>query len=110
MASPVLLEGVAVHVTFGGRSRRTRHGLRVRVSGSIAPADGAVIVTLQKLVRGRWAQSVRLHPTVASPTLLRYSRTLRLAHGGRYRVLVQTTDGARDSAVSRALTFRRPRR
>jgi len=110
VSSPVLTEGVTVHVTFGGSVRRTSRGLRVRVSGSIAPADTAVIVSLQKLVRGRWTLSARLTPRIASPTLMRFSRTLRLAHGGRYRVLVRVTDGARRSVVSRSLLFRRPPR
>jgi hypothetical protein len=110
-ASPVLLEGVAVHVTFGGHVRRTRHGLRVRVSGSIAPIATDIVATLQKRVRGRWVQTARLRLTIDQGAgVLRYSRTLRLGHNGRYRVLAQVTDGARVSSVSRALTFRRPRR
>ena len=108
-SSAVLLEGVAVRVTFGASARRTRRGLRVRVSGSIAPADFSVAILLQKLVGRRWVTTARMSPRAVSPTLLRYSRTLRLARGGRYRVFVRTTDGARLSAVSRTLVIRRPR-
>jgi hypothetical protein len=108
--SPALLERVAVRVSFGARARRTRRGLVARVSGSIAPAVGDIKVFLQKLVRGRWRTTSRLSLRIASPALLRYARTLHLAHGGRYRVLVRVTDGARVSAASRSLFIRRPRR
>ena len=110
VAGPALLERVAVRVSFGARERRTARGLIARVSGSIAPAAGDIVVHLQKLVRGRWQSTLRLRVTVASPTLLRYAHTLRLARGGRYRVFVRVTDGARVSAVSRSLLIRRPRR
>ncbi len=110
VVSPVLLERVAVRVSFGASERRTRRGLLARVSGSIAPGAGDVKVFLQKLVRGRWQATARLKVRVVSPALLRYARTLRLARGGRYRVLVRVTDGARLSAVSRSLLIRRPRR
>lgn len=108
--SGVMLEGVAVRVSFGASARRTARGLRVHVSGSIAPADFSVAVFLQKLVGRRWVSTARMQPRAVSPTLLRYTRTLRLARGGRYRVFVRTTDGARLSAVSRVLLIRRPRR
>ena len=108
-ASGAFREGVAVRVSFGASAKRTAHGLKVRVAGSIAPAAGDVRASLQKLVGRRWVSTAKLTLKVASGTLLRYTRTLHLAKGGRYRVLVRVTDGARLSAVSRTLNIKRPR-
>ena len=96
-------------MSFGANARRTRRGLLIRVHGTIAPAAGDVVVFLEKLTRGRWTPTTRLRVIALNADLLVYRRTLRVARGGRYRVLVRVTDGARVGAVSRALLVRRPR-
>ena len=108
-SSPILTEGVAVRVTFGASVKRTRSGMRIRVFGTISPAAPDVIAYLQKFVRHRWVVSTRLGLSLAGPNALRYRRALRVRSGGRYRVVVRVTDGARLSRASRVLVLRRPR-
>ncbi len=108
-SSGPLLERVAVRVSFGANARRTRRGLLIRVHGDIAPAAGDVVVYLEKVVRGRWRPTTRLRVSPLNANLLFYRRTLRVARGGRYRVIVRVTDGQRVGAVSRSLFIRRPR-
>lgn len=108
-SSQVLVEGVAVRVSFGANVSRTPRGLRIRVHGTIAPGARDVQALLLKYVGHRWVLSTRLSVVAVNANLLAYHKTLRVRTGGRYRVLVRVTDGARLSAVSRTLKLTRPR-
>jgi hypothetical protein len=107
VVSQVVFEGVRLRVSIRERIRRGSHGLTVHLSGFIAPADHSVTVSLQKAVGGRWRFVTRLTPRGYSAGLLSYGRTVRAAHGGRYRISVRPRDGALVRASSRAVMIRR---
>lgn len=105
VTSPVMLENVAVSVTF--HARRTHRRGRWRLYGTVTPAEPGALVGFQLLVAG--GRTVNTGGTVVkpgSPTVSRFSRTLRLRHRGVYRALIQVNDGAHVSAYSAPVLIR----
>jgi hypothetical protein len=99
VTSSVLLENVAVQVSF--HARRTHRRGRWRLYGSVTPAEPGALVGFQLLVAG--GSTVNEGGTVVKPgssTVSSFSRTVRLRHGGVYRALVKINDGAHVSAYS----------
>jgi hypothetical protein len=93
VSSPVILERVAVRVSF--HARRTHRRGYVRLYGMVAPAEPGARVGFQ-LVRHR-RPSVNKGGTrvkAATPAFSRFSRVVRIRHPGRYRALVVISDGA----------------
>jgi hypothetical protein len=104
---PVLLERVAVRVTF--HVRASKHRGFYRLYGSVAPALPGAHLAFQRLGRGGAPSTVSgavLHGGTRSS---HFSRTLRLTHGGLYRVAVQSTTPALLSNHSHWARVRRPR-
>ncbi len=92
VASPVVLQGVAVHVSF--HARRTRRRGYVYLYGTVAPAEVGATVGFQLLQPGN---SVNEGGTVvgpATPTVSSFGRTIRVRHPGVYRALVRISDPA----------------
>ena len=99
VTSTVLLEDVAVRVTFHARRTHRRH--RWRLYGTMTPAEPGALVGFQLLVAG--GRTINEGGTVVKPgssTESSFSRTVRLHHGGVYRALVKINDGAHVSAYS----------
>jgi hypothetical protein len=105
VVSPVVLENVAVRVTF--HARRAHHRGRWRLYGTVTPAEAGALVGFQLLVPGN--RTVNTGGTVVksgTPTTSRFARTVRVRHRGLYRALVKVADGAHVSAYSAPVLIR----
>jgi hypothetical protein len=105
VASPVVLESVAVRVSFHERSVG-RRGF-VRLFGTVSPAEVGALVGFQLLQPGH--RSVNEGGTVvtaASPTVSSFSRVVRIRRRGLYRALIKVSDGAHVSNVSTPILVR----
>lgn len=102
ISSPVLVEGVAVRVTFHiHRVHRNRHGRFYRMYGTVAPAEVGARVGFQLLRPG--LSSLNKGGTFVrsgTPTVSQFSTVVRIRHGGLYQALVQVADGSHVSAYS----------
>ena len=99
ITSPIVIENVAVRVSF--HARRTHHRGRWRLYGTVTPAEVGAQVGFQLLVAG--GRTVNEGGTIlkpATPTVSSFSRTVRLRHHGVYRALIKISDGAHVSAYS----------
>jgi hypothetical protein len=104
VASPVVLESVAVRVSFHVRRAR-RHGF-VRLYGDVAPAEVGALVGFQLLTPGRSVNQGGTVVEAGTPTVSRFSRIVRLRHPGLYRALVKVNDGAHVSNYSQPILVR----
>jgi hypothetical protein len=108
ISSPVLVEGVAVRVTFHARRvHRHRRGEFFRLYGTVAPAEVGARVGFQLLRPG--LPSVNRGGTFvisATPTVSRFSTIVRIRHRGLYQALVQVADGSHVSAYSATVRIR----
>jgi hypothetical protein len=105
VVSPVMLENVAVSVTF--HARRTHRRGRWRLYGTVTPAEPGALVGFQLLVAG--GRTVNTGGTVVkagTPTVSHFSRRVRLRHHGVYRALIQVNDGAHVAAYSAPVLIR----
>ncbi len=105
VSSPVVLENVAVRVSFHARSVG-RPGY-VRLYGTVAPAEVGALVGFQLLVPGH--KSVNEGGTsvkAGTPTVSRFSRVVRLHRRGLYRALIQVPAGAHVSNYSTPILVR----
>lgn len=105
VSSPVLLENVAVRVSF--HVRHTHRRGRVRLYGTVTPAEAGALVGFQRLVPG--GRTVNEGGTVVrtgDAKSSRFSRTVRLRKRGLYRALVKVNDGSHVSAYSAPISVR----
>ncbi|HXC46319.1 MAG TPA: hypothetical protein VNU24_06905 [Solirubrobacteraceae bacterium] len=102
LASPVLLQGVAVQVSLHVRqAHRHRRGNFVRFYGTITPAEPGAHIGIQLLRPG--GRSINQGGTIvtsASAGFSHFSTVVRVRHRGLYQVLVQVFDGSHVSAYS----------
>jgi hypothetical protein len=104
VASPVVVENVAVKVTF--RAKRTRQRGYWRLSGTVTPSEAGALVGFQLLRPGN---SVNQGGTGVKPgiaTYSRFERVVHIRHPGVYRALVKIDDLARVSAYSPPIYIR----
>lgn len=104
VASPILIENVAVRVTLHTRSTG-RPGF-ARMYGTVTPAEVGSLVGFQLLKPGH--RSVNVGGTSVkpgSPTMSRFNRVIRV-HRGLYKALVQVSDGANVSGYSAPVAIR----
>jgi hypothetical protein len=105
VTSPVVLENVAVRISFHvGRAHRRGY---VRLYGTVAPAEVGALVGFQRLVPG--GRTVNQGGTVVragTATVSSFSGALRVRGRGLYRALVKVSDGARVSAYSAPVLVR----
>jgi hypothetical protein len=108
ISSAVLLEGVAVRVSFHvHRVHRRRRGEFLRMYGTVTPAEVGARVGFQLLRPGlpslnQGGAFVRS----ATSTVSRFSTIVRIRHRGVYEALVQVADGSHVSAYSPPLRIR----
>jgi hypothetical protein len=104
VSSPVILEGVAVRVSFHVRSTKRRG--YARLYGTVTPAEVGALVGFQLLQPGK---SVNKGGTVvkaaASPNYSTFSRVVRVQRG-LYKALIQVAEGAHVSAYSNPVLIR----
>lgn len=104
VSSPVILENVAVRISFHVRATRRRG--YARLYGTVAPAEVGALVGFQLLRPGR---SLNKGGTVVkaatNPEYSSFSRVVRVQHG-LYKALIQVTDGAHVSAYSNPVLIR----
>jgi hypothetical protein len=105
VASPVVVENVAVRVTVHVR-RAHRRGY-VRLYGTVTPGQVGALVGFQRLVPGgrtvnEGGTSVRTGTSAVSS----YSGALRVHRRGLYRVLIKVSNGAYVSAYSTPVLVR----
>jgi hypothetical protein len=105
VVSPVVLENVAVRVTFHVR-RTHRHG-RWRLYGTVTPAEAGALVGFQRLVPGgRTVNAGGTSVRSQNATTSQFTRTIRVRHRGLYRALVKIADGSHVSAYSAPVLIR----
>lgn len=105
VASPVVLENVAVRVSFHAHSVR-RPGF-VRLYGTVAPAEVGALVGFQLLVPGH--RSVNEGGTAlkaGTPAVSSFSRIVRIHRRGLYRALIQVPSGSHVSNYSTPILVR----
>ena len=109
--SPIVAVGVAPKVSAGKhRVRRTARGAIYRFRGKITPAADGTQVAIQRLRAGTWRT---ISGTVARHTgsgYSRYSKRVRLARGGRFRVYAGVNNGQYVPSTSRTLRVKLKRR
>jgi hypothetical protein len=104
VASPVILEGVAVHVSIHVRSTK-RHGY-ARLYGTVSPAEVGAKVGFQLLHPGRSLNKGGTVVTADTATTSSFSRVIRVQRG-LYEALVEITmDGAHVSSYSNPVLIR----
>jgi hypothetical protein len=108
ISSPVLVEGVAVRVTFHvHRVHRHHRGRFYRMYGFVAPAEVGARVGFQLLRPG--LPSVNeggAFVRSGTPSVSRFSTVVRVRHRGLYEALVQVADGSHVSAYSAPIRIR----
>jgi hypothetical protein len=92
VSSPVVVESVAVRVSF--HARRTRRRGFVRLYGTVAPAEVGAAVGFQLLRPGKSLNQGGTFVKAATPTVSRFSRIVHVRRPGLYRALVIVSDGA----------------
>jgi hypothetical protein len=103
VTSPVLVEHVAVHVSFHVHATR-RRGF-ARLYGTVAPAEVGALVGFQLLKPGRSVNRGGTIVTTGTATVSKFSRVVRVQRG-LYRALIKVSDGAHVSAYSPPVLIR----
>lgn len=108
ISSPVLVEGVAVRVTFHARRVHRHHrGEFFRMYGTVAPAEVGARVGFQLLRPGsRSVNQGGAFVKSGTPTVSAFSTIVRIRHRGLYQALVQVADGSHLSAYSAPVRIR----
>lgn len=104
VVSPVVIENVAVRVSFHARRTRRRHF--VRLYGAVAPAEVGALVGFQLLQPGNSVNEGGTVVKAGTATVSRFSRIMRIRRPGLYRALVKISDGARVSSYSEPILVR----
>ena len=103
VVSPVLVEGVAVHVVLHARATG-RRGF-ARLYGTVSPAETGALVGFQLLTPGRSINTGGTVVKAGTSTVSSFSRVVRVRRG-LYKALVRISDGAHVSAYSAPVLIR----
>jgi hypothetical protein len=103
VSSPVLVENVAVRVSFHVRATRRRG--YARLYGTVAPAEVGALVGFQLLRPSRSLNKGGTIVTAGTASVSKFSRVVRVQRG-LYRALVKVSDGAHVSAYSPPVLIR----
>ena len=104
VASPVVIEGVAVRVSFHVHSTHRRRF--VRLYGTVAPAEVGALVGFQLLTPGKSINEGGTVVKAGTATVSRFSRTVHIRRPGLYRALIKVSDGAHISNYSAPILVR----
>jgi hypothetical protein len=104
VASPVVVENVAVRVSLHVRS--TRRHRYVRLYGTVTPAEVGALVGFQLLQPGRSVNEGGTVVKAGTAGVSRFSRIVRVRRRGLYRALVRVFDGAHVSSYSEPVLIR----
>jgi hypothetical protein len=104
VSSPVVVENVAVRVSF--HVRRARRRGFVRLYGTVAPAEVGALVGFQLLRPGRSVNEGGTAVTAGTASVSRFSAVVRLRRRGLYRALIKVSDGAHVSNYSEPILIR----
>jgi hypothetical protein len=97
VSSPVIVEGVAVRVSFHVRATKRRG--YARLYGTVTPAEVGALVGFQLLRPGNSVNKGGTVVKAATASYSTFSRVVRIQRG-LYKALVQVTDGANVSSYS----------
>jgi len=104
VVSAVVLEKVAVRVSF--HVRRARRRGFVRLYGDVAPAEVGALVGFQLLTPGKSINEGGTAVRAGTASVSRFSAVVRLRHRGLYRALIKVSDGAHFSNYSEPILIR----
>jgi hypothetical protein len=105
VVSPVVLESVAVRVSF--HVRRARRRGYVRLYGTVAPAEVGALVGFQLLRPGKSVNEGGTAVTAGTASVSRFRAVVRLRRRGLYRALIKVTnDGGHVSNYSEPILIR----
>ena len=105
VSSPVVVENVAVRVSF--HVRRARRRGFVRLYGTVAPAEVGALVGFQLLRPGKSVNEGGTAVTAGNASVSRFRAVVRLRHRGLYRALIKVTnDGGHVSNYSEPILIR----
>ncbi len=102
--SPVIVEGVAVRVSF--HARRARRRGYFYLYGDVAPAEVGALVGFQLLAPGRSINEGGTVVKAGTAATGRFGRVVRVRHPGLYRALVKVSDGGHLSNYSEPVLIR----
>jgi hypothetical protein len=103
ISSPVILQGVAVRVSFHVRSTKRRG--YARLYGTVTPAEVGALVGFQLLAPGKSINKGGTVVKAATASYSTFSRVVRVKPG-LYKALIQVTEGAHDPAFSNPVLIR----
>ncbi len=106
IASPIVFVGVAPRVGTLVTDTRVRRGQRVRFTGTMKPGQGGERLAIQKLKPKGWVTVAGATTRRSTSTSSRYSKRIRIASGGSYRVFVASANGAYTSGIGRTVKIR----
>jgi hypothetical protein len=104
VSSPVIVESVAVRVSF--HARRTRRRGYVRLYGTVAPAEVGALVGFQLLRPGNSLNEGGTVVKAGTSDVSQFSRIMRVRRPGLYRALIKVSDGAHVSNYSAPILVR----
>jgi hypothetical protein len=105
VSSPVVVETVAVRVSF--HARRTRRRGYVRLYGTVTPAEVGALVGFQLLQPGNSINQGGTVVKAGTATVSQFSRIVRVRRPGVYRALIKVSgDGAHVSNYSPPILVR----
>ncbi len=104
VTSPVVIESVAVRVSF--HARRARRRGFVRLFGTVAPAEVGALVGFQLLQPGNSVNEGGTVVKAGTSDVSQFSRIVRVRRPGLYRALVKVSDGAHVSNYSEPILIR----
>jgi len=104
VSSPVILENVAVRVSFHVRSTRRRG--YARLYGTVTPAEPGALIGFQLLTPGRSTNEGGTVVKADTSAFSTFSRVVRVRRRGLYEALVQVTDPSHVSAYSSPVLIR----
>src|ERR1019366_6031725 len=103
-ASPVVVENVAVRVSF--HARRARRRGYAYLYGTVAPAEFGPLVGFQLLQPGRSVNEGGTVVKAGTAGVSSFGRVVRVRHPGLYRALIKINDGAHVSGYSNPILVR----
>ena len=107
VVSPVVVVGAAVKVTRRVRVTRGLRSARIRFRGRLTPAVDGQQVLIQRLRKGIWVTRAQTAARHAGAGFSRYSKSIRVRRGGRFRVVLNDASGKYTPSASRSRRVRR---